>query len=35
MGETMRRPPLLDLELAALVGVMLIALAWCVVMLLR
>jgi hypothetical protein len=29
----MRRPPLLDLELAVLIGVMLVALIWCVVML--
>jgi hypothetical protein len=29
----MRRPPLLDLELAMLIGVMLVALIWCVVML--
>jgi hypothetical protein len=31
----MRRPPLLDLELAVLIGVMLIALIWCVAMLIR
>jgi hypothetical protein len=31
----MRRPPLLDLELVVLIGVMLIALIWCVAMLIR
>lgn len=31
----MRRPPLLDLELAVLIGVMLVALIWCVIMLIR
>jgi hypothetical protein len=31
----MRRPPLLDLELAVLIGVMLVALIWCLVMLIR
>jgi hypothetical protein len=31
----MRRPPLLDLELMVLIGVLVIALIWCVVMLIR
>lgn len=31
----MRRPPLLDLELALLTGLSLIALAWCVAAILR
>jgi hypothetical protein len=31
----MRRPPLLDLELVVLIGVMLVALIWCVAMLIR
>jgi hypothetical protein len=31
----MRRPPLLDLELAVLIGVMLVALIWCVAILIR
>jgi hypothetical protein len=31
----MRRPPLLDLELAVLIGVILVALIWCVAILIR
>lgn len=31
----MRRPPLLDLELAILIGLLLAAFVWCVVMLTR
>lgn len=31
----MRRPPLLDLELAILIGLLLVALIWCVVILSR
>ncbi len=31
----MRRPPLLDLELAVLTGVLLVALIWCVAILIR
>jgi hypothetical protein len=31
----MRRPPLLDLDLVVLIGVMLVALVWCVVLLIR
>jgi hypothetical protein len=31
----MRRPPLLDLELAVLIALMLIALLWCLAMLSR
>jgi hypothetical protein len=31
----MRRPPLLDLELVVLIGLLLIALVWCLAMLIR
>jgi hypothetical protein len=31
----MRRPPLLDLELAILIGLTMIALGWCLAVLLR
>jgi hypothetical protein len=35
VGETMRRPPLLDVELAVLFSLMLVALGWCLVVLIR